>query len=664
VVGFTLGYFAGDYDPVDEGLPPTDLFEARSTGSNFLADDMQLYGGQIAHSVTANRAFGVSEYSPMGVSYRYDQLYRLTRSNVHNYLDVDGNAWMTGVQPGQAYGTAYSYDPNGNIKTLARFGPGTSAASLNLDELSYRYDGDGIDEARVDNRLQLVSDAVANSPFDGDLETQGDNIADPNYLYDKLGRMVADWAEEIEKVAWDIHNKVRRVERFDGSDRADLQYSYDAAGDRVIKHSTRPTLANDGTRTRVEHSWTYYIRDARGRILSVYEKKRVEDLTGGTLSEEPIEQRECVLQGTGRIGVWDVSSEAEAVPGASGAGILGPFSRTVGAKTFELTNHLGNVLATISDAKRLVTDDGPVHFIAQTKSVADYYPFGMVMPERDYQSESYRYGFNGMERDDDWKGEGNQYDTRFRQYDPRLGRWLSVDPKHQDRPHESPFAMANNCPTWLTDPMGAQTDKAEQSQTTDKESDAADGFIGEIRLTRSEWDYYASAALLGKAAGLFSWVSVLSIGAEPTSAELDKNLVAEDMLEKGIITPAQYLKYSEIRGAQTFWNTILGGLAKGIGKGLRVRGVKRSSKAAKGKSYGEDPFQVLGFKVDIIGKNVLYHPEFDKRYQNIKVLREAAEIELFKPDPNAYHEDVVKRAMKERRRIDWLKRAAEMQSGK
>jgi RHS repeat-associated protein len=32
-----------------------------------------------------------------------------------------------------------------------------------------------------------------------------------------------------------------------------------------------------------------------------------------------------------------------------------------------------------------------------------------------------------MERDDEVKGEGNSYTTMFRQYDPRLGRWLTID---------------------------------------------------------------------------------------------------------------------------------------------------------------------------------------------------------------------------------------------
>src|SRR5690606_36422730 len=40
----------------------------------------------------------------------------------------------------------------------------------------------------------------------------------------------------------------------------------------------------------------------------------------------------------------------------------------------------------------------------------------------------YRYGFNGMEKDNEVKGKGNSYDFGARMYDSRLGRWLSIDP--------------------------------------------------------------------------------------------------------------------------------------------------------------------------------------------------------------------------------------------
>ena len=65
-------------------------------------------------------------------------------------------------------------------------------------------------------------------------------------------------------------------------------------------------------------------------------------------------------------------------------------------------------------------------------------PFGMAEPGRNFSTNIYRYGFNGMEKDDEWKGSGNIYTTEFRQYDPRLGRWGSTDPMTELAPKETP----------------------------------------------------------------------------------------------------------------------------------------------------------------------------------------------------------------------------------
>jgi RHS repeat-associated protein len=58
----------------------------------------------------------------------------------------------------------------------------------------------------------------------------------------------------------------------------------------------------------------------------------------------------------------------------------------------------------------------------------------------------YRYGFNGKENDNDVKGEGNQQDYGMRIYDPRLGRFLSVDPITKEYPELTPYQFASNSP--------------------------------------------------------------------------------------------------------------------------------------------------------------------------------------------------------------------------
>jgi RHS repeat-associated protein len=69
------------------------------------------------------------------------------------------------------------------------------------------------------------------------------------------------------------------------------------------------------------------------------------------------------------------------------------------------------------------------------------------MPGRKFTSATqYRYGFNGKEEDDEVKGDGNQQDYGMRIYDPRLGRFLSVDPIAIDYPWLTPYQFASNRP--------------------------------------------------------------------------------------------------------------------------------------------------------------------------------------------------------------------------
>jgi len=76
------------------------------------------------------------------------------------------------------------------------------------------------------------------------------------------------------------------------------------------------------------------------------------------------------------------------------------------------------------------------------------------MPNRHASSNKYRYGFNGKEKDDEIKGEGNSIDFGARMYDSRLGRWLRPDPLDKKYPYESSFSAFGNNPILYVDPDG------------------------------------------------------------------------------------------------------------------------------------------------------------------------------------------------------------------
>ena len=74
----------------------------------------------------------------------------------------------------------------------------------------------------------------------------------------------------------------------------------------------------------------------------------------------------------------------------------------------------------------------------------DYYPFGMFVPQRNYQSPAYRYGFQGQEKDDEIKGFGNSINYKYRMHDPRVGRFFAVDPLTAKYPHYTPYSFSGN----------------------------------------------------------------------------------------------------------------------------------------------------------------------------------------------------------------------------
>ena len=68
----------------------------------------------------------------------------------------------------------------------------------------------------------------------------------------------------------------------------------------------------------------------------------------------------------------------------------------------------------------------------------------MLVPNRHGSSNSYRYGFQGQEKDDELKGEGNSLNYTFRMHDPRVGRFFATDPLEKEYPWYAPYSFSGN----------------------------------------------------------------------------------------------------------------------------------------------------------------------------------------------------------------------------
>jgi len=118
----------------------------------------------------------------------------------------------------------------------------------------------------------------------------------------------------------------------------------------------------------------------------------------------------------------------------------------------------------------------------------------MLLPNRhgSVDSDSYRYGFNGKERDDELQGTGNSYDYGARMYNPRLMRWFAPDPYEIYYANQSPYSFALNDPINVKDADGniATDPNGNPIYTSDGYSSQ---LIGDKQLLVEERTYFSNS---------------------------------------------------------------------------------------------------------------------------------------------------------------------------
>lgn len=479
--GFTLNYFRGggtstyynDYTSIASSGPATTFYNnslANATGED-------LFNGNIKQMAVAMTNTSNVKMNLMDYHYRYDQLNRLDTSLPYiasaSATSYSG-AVPTNTNPALAdYATQYSYDQDGNILRLLRNSV-TGSGINNLDTLSFHY------VSATKNWLSYVADdktgAISQVAAAGDIQP---GQSPGNYTYDNIGELTGDAQSQIGTITWNIYGKVLSVIRTSGSTQSDLYFYYDALGNRICK--LEKPRSSGGEMTQDHWIYTYYVRDASGNIMGIYTRNFVTLPPPGYMEYEQVKLDENPIYGSKRIGDnyrnQFVSAISYTSSGYNSDGTvifttqyiglvhsgtslappqLGPdYSRTIGNKSYELTDHLGNVLETVSDRKlpNGTVNTAVSYFSADIMTNSDYYPFGQVEPSRNgVYSSNYRFGYNGMEHDDEVKGNDNSYTTEYREFDPRVGRWFMRDPVV--KAEESPYSSFDNNPVLHIDPKG------------------------------------------------------------------------------------------------------------------------------------------------------------------------------------------------------------------
>lgn len=211
--------------------------------------------------------------------------------------------------------------------------------------------------------------------------------ASGNYMYNTIGQLIENKEEGI-KYVYNASGLVTEVQK---NNVPLVKFFYNDRGHRVKKESY-----TNGSLTKT----TFYVRDVSGSTMAIYD--------GNTIKENPI-------YGGNRLGVYYRGSNTS---------------------LYQITDHLGNVRALVGTGSAI------------PKGATDYYPFGMVMPNRNLDdAEGYRYAYQGQEKDDETGKEAFE----LRLWDSRIGRWTSPDPYGQ---YSSPYVGMGNDPVNGIDPDG------------------------------------------------------------------------------------------------------------------------------------------------------------------------------------------------------------------
>ena len=368
--GYTISYFDGDYKPIGGA---NSQFAVQGTGTASTASayaSKGLFNGNIRSIASQTEKLG----NPILMTYDYDQLNRLNKMESWGGLTATSKTWNRTTDPLSNWRENVVYDPNGNILTYKR----ADETGALIDDLTYNYNRD-INQRLTNNRLASVGDAVTSSPNYGD-DLEG-TAAENAFQYDQIGNLTYS-AKDTTSYYWNVYGKLGGaysnnyvststgyLQKYRGS-----YFNYDVQQNRYRKTSYNGT-SNSVNQTNLykysnkyNYDTDFYIRDAQGNVLAIYNQKYGGDYTY-TQTYDPITKRwsynsvnnsppyntfalkEQHLYGSSRLGTLSLDR-----PMFNNINIdpSDTTTQTTGAKQYELTNHLGNVLATITD-KGIIT---------------------------------------------------------------------------------------------------------------------------------------------------------------------------------------------------------------------------------------------------------------------------------------------------------------------
>ena len=206
-----------------------------------------------------------------GYKFTYDGLDRMQNATYGETASISTN-------PNRFSENVTSYDKNGNIKSLQRYGQTSASAYGLIDNLSFTLDG---------NRLNRVDDAVTASAYNNGFEFKDGAKQADEYAYDANGNLTKDLNKGITDIQYNCLNLPSVVTFSDGST---VTYTYAVDGTKLktvhkIGGTTTTTdycgnviyengvqkllLTEEGYVTLDDNKYHYYLKDHQGNNRAV-----------------------------------------------------------------------------------------------------------------------------------------------------------------------------------------------------------------------------------------------------------------------------------------------------------------------------------------------------------------------------------------------------------
>ncbi|MBX3103323.1 MAG: hypothetical protein KF690_12500, partial [Bacteroidetes bacterium] len=249
--GYTLNYYKNDYEPINSSVKPT------FPEPNYKLEapnQKPLYNGNI-WSTIYNLPSRLQAFVWV---YGYDQLNRLVNMDGYYGYSSTSNNFDNLVRK-DIYKERYSYDGNGNIKTVLR--NGSSEAYLSMDSLTYFYNANT-------NKLNYIRDRVFGSTSHTNTYGATTDVKDQaanNYTYDAIGNLKSSVWRGPSNINWNVYGKIEELTKpaTSGTTAQLIHYYYDPSGNR-----TGQAMRMGASGANFNYIW--YVKDAQGNTLATY----------------------------------------------------------------------------------------------------------------------------------------------------------------------------------------------------------------------------------------------------------------------------------------------------------------------------------------------------------------------------------------------------------